>query len=115
MLETLVNTKKERIGKPEICATIAEKTGISLKDVTRAFDAYHQTIMEAVSKNHTVLIRGFGTYSTIYSREHFAVNPQTTEEIVVPERVLPKIRFGTVFKRVIKDAFDKRMENTDAK
>lgn len=115
MLKVLVNSKKEKIGKPEICATIAEKTGIPLKSVWKMYDAYHESVMEAVSQNKAVAIKGFGTYSVSYYKEQFGHNPKTREEIILPERVMPKIRFGTSFRRMVTEGFSKLLRNTDAK
>ena len=107
MLKSIVKNKKETLGKPEMCAAIAEKTGVPLKAVSKVWDAYHSTIMGAISENHKVVIRGFGTFSSRYSPEHYGRNPQTEEEIVITEKVVPTLRFGAVFKRSVAAGFKK--------
>ena len=107
MLESIVKDKKETLGKHDLCSTIAEKTGLSYKVVSTVWDAYHESIMAAVGKNHKVVIRGFATLSSRYRVEHTARNPQTEEEVTIPEKVLPSVRFGAVFKRSVEAGFKK--------
>ena len=111
MLKSLAEHKKEKLGKPEICAAIAEQTSLPLRSVGKMFDAYHECIINAVAENHTVAIRGFGTYSAVYRKEQFGRNPNTGEEIMMPECVMPKFRFGSTFKRVLAETFNKLMRN----
>ena len=112
MLARIVRDKKESLGKHDLCSAIAEKTGLSYKVVSTVWDAYHESIMAAVSDNHKVIIRGFASFSSRYSPERTARNPQTEEEMIVPEKVLPAIRFGEPFRRRIANKFAKK--NKDA-
>lgn len=106
MIEDVINKKETTVGKPEICQTISNNTGLPLNLVSKFYDAYHNTVIEAVADNKKVIIRGFGTFSTRYQKSHLARNPQTNEPIVVSDKAKATFRFGETFLRVIKERFE---------
>ena len=106
MLQDVVNNKETHVGKPEICAEIAERTGLPQKIVSQFYDAYHNVVMEAVADNAKVIIRRFGTIATKYQPERDGKNPATQEKTTVPEKVRLTFRFGEMFKRIAGDRFE---------
>ena len=49
----------------EFTRRIAEKTGLTKKDVIAVIDAYHEVIIEALKSKDSVMLRNFGTFTTI--------------------------------------------------
>ena len=50
--------------KSEFVTKIAEKTGLTKKDVVAAVDAYNETVVEALKNGDSVPLKGFGTFTT---------------------------------------------------
>lgn len=50
--------------KSEFVTKIAEKTGLTKKDVVAAVDAYNDTVVEALKNGDSVPLKGFGTFTT---------------------------------------------------
>jgi DNA-binding protein HU-beta len=50
--------------KSEFVTKIAEKTGLTKKDVVAAVDAYNETVVEALKDGDSVPLKGFGTFTT---------------------------------------------------
>lgn len=73
--------------KSEFITNIADKTGLTKKDVAAAIDAYHDTVIEALKNGESVPLKGFGTYTTTARKERTGRNPQTREPMTIPASV----------------------------
>ena len=74
----------------------------SKKDAQAAVDCIIYTIAEALSKNDSVALVGFGTFKTANRKARKGRNPQTGKEINIPEKNVPKFVPGKALKEAIK-------------
>ena len=92
--------------KLELVDAIAEETELFKKDIKKIIDATFETIMaylgeeakKAEEDRNKVQIIGFGNFEVRDRAERKGRNPQTGEEITIPERKVPVFRAGKTFK-----------------
>ena len=92
--------------KTELIDAVAEKTGLTKKDTGIILNTTIETIMEylgeeakkAEDNRDNVQIIGFGNFEVRDRAERKGRNPQTGEEITIPERKVPVFRAGKTFK-----------------
>ncbi|MFW5985418.1 MAG: HU family DNA-binding protein [Halanaerobiaceae bacterium] len=97
------------MNKTELIDMVAEKTGQTKKDTEEVINTSIETIMnylgeEAQKKEENrdnVQLIGFGTFETKDRASRKGRNPQTGEEITIPERTAPVFRAGKTFKDMV--------------
>lgn len=77
------------VKKAEFVTTVSEKTGMSKKDSEAAIQAVLDVFMEEVSAGKKVSFPGFGSFSLKSRAARKGRNPQTGEEIDIPESKTP--------------------------
>lgn len=60
------------------------------------------TIMEEISKNNEVKLSGFGSFKVKTRKERKGRNPQTGEELIIPEHKVPVFKFSKNIKERIR-------------
>lgn len=82
-------TKADLVEK--VTATIARTAGpmISKKDCARVVDAFLESVKQALSDQHNIEIRGFGTFKIRQRKTRMARNPRTGEPVEVAARPVP--------------------------
>ncbi len=76
----------EQLKKDNLVQELAEITGKSKKDVLAIVDAYHGVVLAALKADKEVNLPGVGKLKPAVRLERKARNPQTGEEIIVPEK-----------------------------
>jgi len=71
------------MNKSELVDAVAEKTGLSKKDVAGAIDAFQEVIGDALVKRDKVALVGFGTFQTSDRKARAGINPKTGEKIQI--------------------------------
>ena len=74
----------------------------SKKDAQAAVNCTIKAISEALSKNESVSLVGFGTFKTIIRKARKGRNPNTGKEISIPEKNAPKFVPGKALKAAVK-------------
>ncbi|MCF8044378.1 MAG: HU family DNA-binding protein [Desulfarculaceae bacterium] len=74
----------------------------SKKEAQAAVDCVFETVTEALSKNDSVTLVGFGTFKTAERKARKGRNPQTGKEINIPSRNVPKFVPGKALKESVK-------------
>ena len=95
--------------KTDLIDAVAEKTGLTKKDTGKILNASIEEIMEYLSQEadkgederDNVQIIGFGTFEARDRESRKGRNPQTGEEISIPERTVPVFRAGKTFKEKV--------------
>ena len=72
--------------KAEIIDLIAEKTGLTAKDVRIVFENFLDEIRKCLVEGKHLEIRGFGTFRVKNHKARKARNPKTNQEVNVPAR-----------------------------
>lgn len=87
--------------KADIVNDIANKTGLTKKDVGEAVDRFLECVSEGLINKEHFEIRGFGTFKTKKRKARMARNPRTGEQVPVPERYVPIFKFSRELKELV--------------
>ena len=87
--------------KAELVAAVAEKTGLSKKDVNEVINATIETIEEALKKGEKVNFIGFGSFETVTRAAREAVVPGTKKKVKIPESKSVKFKVGKKLKEIV--------------
>ena len=87
--------------KSELVEVVAEKTGLTKADATRAIDAMFETITEVLKKGDKVPVAGFGTFAVSYRKAREGRNPQTGEKVKIAARNAVTFKPGTALKEAV--------------
>nr|WP_250807187.1 HU family DNA-binding protein [Neorhizobium tomejilense] len=88
--------------KADLIEAVAEKSGLSKADATKAVDAVVSSITETLKAGDALTLLGFGKFSAVQKAASKGRNPSTGAEIDVPARVAPKFAPG----KGLKDALN---------
>ncbi len=75
--------------KADIVDRVASATGITKIDTGVIVDGFLNSVVEAISQNKTIELRGFGTFKVVKRAQRTGRNPRTGEEVKIPERYVP--------------------------
>ena len=90
--------------RSEFVKAVAEKAGMTQKATKEVLDVMQEVAYAEMAKGEEVKVFDSVTLVGKMVPQRVARNPQTSEEIVVPEHLAPKAKFGTVLKRFLKEA-----------
>ena len=91
------------MNKMELIGDVAEKSGLTKKDAEKAVNAICSSIEAALVNGDKVQLIGFGTFETKVRAARKGHNPQTGDEIDIPEATVPSFKPG----KALKDAVNK--------
>lgn len=89
------------MNKKELTDAIADAAEISKADAARALDAFVAAVTKTLKKKKTVVIVGFGTFSTARTKAREGRNPQTGEKIKIKAKTAPKFKPGATLKDAV--------------
>ena len=82
------------MNKNELIAKVANDSGLSKSDATRAVESVFETITTVLSKGDEVRLVGFGTFSVARRKASTGRNPRTGEPMNIPASTQPKFKAG---------------------
>jgi DNA-binding protein HU-beta len=88
--------------KAELVSAIADKTGLSKKDVDAFLHAFVDVVTDTLASGDTVTLTGFGTFSVTERQARTGVNPRTLEKITIAATKTPKFKSGKKLKEAVK-------------
>ncbi len=86
------------MSKQDLVNYMAEETGLTKADATRALDAMMKGITEGLKKEGKVTLTGFVTFTAKQKPAKTARNPRTGETVKIPARVAATIKAGSKLK-----------------
>lgn len=89
------------MNKTELIAAVAEKAGLTKKDVEKTISATLETIKEVVAGGDNVQVVGFGTFEARQRKERQGQNPRTGEKVTIPASTVPAFKPGKAFKDAV--------------
>lgn len=89
------------MNRSEMITVIAERVGISRKEVSRVLDELNDVTVEALKKGEKVTLSGFGSFELRVRSAHTGHNPRTGEQIEVKETRTVAFRPGKVLKAAV--------------
>lgn len=89
------------MNKTELIAAVAEKAGLTKKDVEKTITATLETIKEVVAEGDKVQVVGFGTFEARQRNQREGQNPRTGEKVTIPATTVPAFKAGKAFKDAV--------------
>lgn len=87
--------------KVELVEAVAEKTGLTKADATRAIDATFEAITDALANGDKVPLVGFGTFSISKRAAREGRNPRTGEPVKIEARNAVSFKAGSALKESV--------------
>ncbi len=88
--------------KQRLVETLSDETGMTKKQVESFIYKFVNVVERTVSRGEKVSITGFGTFDLGKRAARRGVNPQTGEEIHIPEMPMPRFRAGKRLKETLR-------------
>jgi DNA-binding protein HU-beta len=82
------------MNKNELIGAVADASGLSRNDATKAVEGVFDTITGALSKGDEVRLVGFGTFSVAKRKASTGRNPRTGEPMTIKASSQPKFKAG---------------------
>jgi len=89
------------VNKNELIASVAQQSGLTKADATRAVDSVIKSITKSLKGNKDVRLVGFGTFSVTQRPAREGRNPRTGQKIKIKASKQPKFRPGKGLKEAI--------------
>ena len=83
------------MNKTDLINAIAEASGLTKADATKALNATTAAIANAVKNDDKVALVGFGTFSVSERPARTGKNPRTGEMIEIPAKKVVKFKAGS--------------------
>lgn len=96
--------------KAEIVDLLAEQTGLTKLETKTIVEGVLATISEALLRGERVDLRGFGNFSVKHRKSKVARNPNTGEQLIVPERAVPVFKPSKEFTKHVNIEHQNRLE-----
>ncbi len=86
------------MNKGEFIKSIAAKADFTNKEAEAAYNAFVDTVAEALRAGDSVALAGFGTFTIKERAAREGINPITKEKIQIAACKAPALKFGKSFK-----------------
>ncbi len=84
--------------KTDLVNYIAEETGLTKADSTRALDAMMNGVIKGLKDENKVALTGFLTFTSKKKEAKMGRNPRTGEAVKIPARVAVTVKAGSKLK-----------------
>lgn len=82
------------MNKQDLIGAVAETSGLSKSDASKAVEAVFDSISTALKKGDEVRLVGFGTFSVSQRKASTGRNPRTGETMTIKASAQPKFKAG---------------------
>ena len=89
------------MNKTELVQTVAASADISKAKADAAIKAFLNAVSEQLAEGNSVVLTGFGTFSSKHRKERIGRNPKTREEIKIPAAKVPHFKAGKTLKNAV--------------
>lgn len=89
------------MNKQDLISSVAEASGITKADASKAVEAVFDSITGALKKGDEVRLVGFGTFSVSKRKASTGRNPRTGEPMQINASSQPKFKAGKVLKDAV--------------
>jgi DNA-binding protein HU-beta len=90
-----------KMTKSQMIAALAEKTGLSKKDVINVLDQVTEMAYREVKTNGQFVLQGIGKLVKVHRKERMGRNPATGESIKIPAKTVVKFRVAKAAKEAL--------------
>lgn len=89
------------MNKNDLISAVADASGLSKGDATKAVEAVFDSISSALGKGDEVRLVGFGTFSVAKRKASTGRNPRTGEPMSIKASAQPKFKAGKGLKDAV--------------
>ena len=89
------------MNKNDLIGTVADSSGLTRNDATKAVEGVFEAISGALKKGDEVRLVGFGTFATAKRKASTGRNPRTGETMKIAASVQPKFKAGKGLKDAV--------------
>ena len=89
------------MSKQDLVCFIAEETGLTKADATRALDAMMKGVTAGLKKERKVTLTGFVTFAAKDKPAKTGRNPRTGETVKIPAKTAVTIKAGSKLKEAL--------------
>lgn len=97
--------------RADIAAKIANATGLSKIETETVVTGFISCVIDALSENESIEIRGFGTFKVKERKPRTARNPKTGERVELGRRFVPMFKVSKDFKKEVNDKLLEKYNN----
>ena len=90
------------MNKTELINSVAEASGLTKKDATKAVESVFDTIQSTLANGEKVQLIGFGNFEVRERAARKGRNPQSGEEIDIAASKVPAFKAGKALKDAVK-------------
>lgn len=90
------------MNKTDLINNIANKSGLTKKDVEAVLNGFLGEVESALAAGEKVQLIGFGTFETRSRSGRVGRNPQTGKSITIPASKVPAFKAGNKLKDAVK-------------
>ena len=91
------------IGKDELIHQVAARSGLSLKETTKAIDSFTEVVRESISQGREVRLMGFGTWSLREVASRQVKSIRGGKQITIPARKRVGFSVGAVLSQAARE------------
>lgn len=88
--------------KEDFVKVFAEELGTTQKDAEVKLDAFTSSLLRVFKQGEGLTIRGFGAFEIVTRKARKGHNPNTGEEMIIPEKKTVKFKPGKLIKDIVK-------------
>lgn len=88
--------------KPQVIQQVAERTGLSRAQASKAVDAMLDTISESLAKGEQVRFIGFGSFQVRSRAAREGRNPRTGDKLQIPSQKVPAFSAGAKLSQTVR-------------
>ena len=89
-------SRKRRMNRSKLVATIAEKGNITCVKAGKALAIILEQVAESLENGDRVTLSGFGSFRPVHREPQKGRNPHTGEELIIPARNIVRFRPGKI-------------------
>ena len=89
---------KETVNKSDLVKKISERCSVSQSQVNSVLTEFCNFTCESLKSGKSVILVGFGTFTTGERKARVGRNPQNGKSINIPAATVPKFRSGKVLR-----------------
>ena len=89
------------MNKNELIGAVADSSGLSRGDASKAVESVFDTISSALSKGDEVRLVNFGTFTVAKRKASTGRNPRTGEPMTIKASSQPKFKAGKALKDAV--------------
>ena len=90
--------------KQNIVDNVSANTGLTKVEVEAVLNESFSQIINAMSKNERIELRGFGTFAVKHRMPKKARNPATGDPVYLAERYVPTFKPSQLMKKSVNDS-----------